>query len=164
MGKSIVSKYCLLHGIFHPEFFDDLKKQKIKQAYVMEGRPGLKNSQRIVKELLKRDIKPVVIADNMAGFLFYQNCVTKVFAGYHIENAKGVMLEVGGLILGVLAKKHNVSLEVYPGPEEFNFLGQSKDLLNFNEQKVVSGQHNAFVPLVEWVPRKYITKVCTKEE
>ena len=60
----------LLLGVFKDDFLDELKRKKLKRVYVCEGRPGLESAKENAKQLIKRKIEPVIISDNMAGFLF----------------------------------------------------------------------------------------------
>ena len=63
--KSII----LLHGNFEDKVLQGFKKGS--PYFVLEGRPDLIGSRSVLKALAKRKIVPTVIADNMAGFLFF---------------------------------------------------------------------------------------------
>ena len=94
MQKSVV----LLHGEFEPSFFDLFKGRKQEKFYVMEGRPSLKASKTACQQLLKRKIKPTLIADNMAGFLFGKNLVKEVWIAYYQADHRGAMCPIGASI------------------------------------------------------------------
>ena len=149
----------VLQGVFNSSIFDLLKKRKIKEVFILEGRPGLEAAKRSSKELIKRKMKPTLITDNMAGFLFYKRLVKEVWLSYQSSDEKGALCQIGGLILGVLGKKHNVPVYIYPNGQEIKLLGKPKDILLFNGIKVVPSGIPAYVPLAEWVPSEYITKV-----
>lgn len=153
--KSVV----ILQGVFEASVFDLFKKRKVKEAFVLEGRPGLEAARRSSRELIKRKIRPTLIADNMAGFLFYKNLVKEVWVSYQYADQKGALCQIGGLIMGVLGKKHNVPVYVYPNNRTMKLFGSSKDLSFFNGVKVAPRGVPGYVPLAEWVPSKYITKV-----
>ncbi len=149
----------ILHGVFESNFYDLLKKKKLKNVFVLEGRPSLNTARISCRELLKRDIKPTLIADNMAGFLFYKNLVREVCLSYELADTDGALCKIGGLILSVLGKKHKVSVNLYPDCMGLDLLGNPKEICNFLGVKVAPDNIKGYVPLVEWVPRKYYTKV-----
>lgn len=153
----------LLNGHFESEVFDELKDQKIKNVFVMEGRPTLKASQKSCKALLKNKIKPTLISDNMAGFLFASELVKEVWCAYYDVNEKGAVVDVGGIILGVLAKAHNVPVFLYPSDEKMKVKGASKDLTSFLGKSVAPKGTKTYVPLVEFMPHKYISEYYSKE-
>lgn len=149
----------LLQGVFDPSVFDLLKRKKVKEIFVLEGRPGLEAAKTSCKELLKRKIKPTLIADNMAGFLFYKEMVKEIWLSYQSVDKEGAFCTIGGLILGVLGKKHKVPVYVYPSKKKIKLFGKSSDLLNFNGVRVAPRGVVGYVPLAEYVPTKYIGKI-----
>lgn len=94
----------------------------------------------------------------MAGFLFYKNLVKKVCLSYQLKDRDGFLCSVGGLILAVLAKRHDVPVKLFPAAAELKLIGKPRELFYFNGSKVVASKINAYVPLVEWVPNKYLGK------
>jgi methylthioribose-1-phosphate isomerase len=150
--KSIV----LLHGAF-----DDAVLKNFKKAdyFVTEGRPDLLSSKSTIKGLSKKKIIPTVIADNMAGFLFYKDLVKEVRIAYQYVDETGVLCDIGGLIMGVLAKTHNVPVYLFPGQTRRHFLAPQDEILKFNGQLVAAKGTRAYGPLVEWLANKYITKL-----
>ena len=153
--KSIV----LLHGVFDPSIIPELKKRRISEVYLLEGRPSLKAAKNFSRVLLKNKIKPVLIADNMAGFLFFRNLVKEVWIAYQNENGEGVLATIGASILAVLAKNHQVEVNLYRAGEEVKLLGREKEVFEFNGVRVAPKNIRGYVPLVETLPRKYITKI-----
>ena len=149
----------LLQGVFKTSIFDLLKKRKIKEVFILEGRPSLEAAKQSSRELLKRKIKPTLIADNMAGFLFYKKLVKEVWLSYQTADKKGALCQIGGLILGVLGRKHKVPVNIFPNKAKLQLLGRAKDITYFNGTKVAPSGIKSYVPLAEWVPRKYITKI-----
>jgi len=148
----------LLQGVFEPSIFDLLKKRKIKEVFILEGRPGLEAAKHSCRELLKRKIKPTLIADNMAGFLFYKGMVKEAWLSYQSTDKEGALCQIGGLILGVLGQKHKVPVYIYPNDQKLKFLGRQRDISYFNGIKVAPRGVQGYVPLAEWVPKKYIRK------
>lgn len=148
----------LLQGVFESSIFDLLEKRKIKEVFVLEGRPGLEAARKSCCELLKRKIKPTLIADNMAGFLFYKKLVREVWLSCQSEDKDGALCQIGGLILGVLGRKHKVPVNTYPSGQTLQLLGRPQDIFYFNGIKVAPSGIQGYVPLVEWVPSKYIDK------
>lgn len=149
----------LVQGVFESSIFDLLKKRKIRNVFILEGRPGLEAANQSCRELRKRKMKPTLIADNMAGFLFYQNLVREAWLSYHTADQKGALCRVGGLVLGVLGRRHKVPVYLYPNGQKQPLLGRPKDIFYFNGIKVAPSGISGYVPLAEWVPLKYIDRV-----
>lgn len=163
----------LLHGVFEPSVFDAVKSGNGMELFVMEGRPSLESAASTCRELLRRKIKPTLIADSMAGFLFYRNLVKEVWlaclpvpaspaggrqAGQTADE-QGALCPIGSLIVGVLAKRHNVPVYVYPASKESRLMGRQKDIFYFKGIKVAPQNIKGYVPLVEWLPKKYIAEM-----
>jgi len=149
----------ILHGIFPDSFFAILKKAKVKKAYVLEARPYLDGAKILSKKLLKHKIQPVLIADNMAGFLFYKNLVKEVWISYQEVSEKNVLCKIGGLILSVLAKKHNVPVKVFPSGKRKKYIANPKSIFSFNGSHVAAKGIDGFVPLLEEVPKTYLSEI-----
>ena len=149
----------LLHGVFSKQFFDQLKKANCQEVFVMEGRPSLEAAQTNCRELLKRKIAPTLISDNMAGFLFLKNLLKEVWVAYQLCDESGALCNTGALILGVLGKKHNIPVYLFLSGTKTRFLGKEKDLICFQNKTIAPKGIRAYVPLVEWLPKKYITKI-----
>ncbi len=158
-GKTMKESAVLVQGVVHDSLFDVFKKQKIRNVLIMEGRPRLKAAKILSQQLLKRKITPTLIADNMAGFLFYKKMIKEVWVAYQVVDPNGALCDVGGLILGVLGKQHKIPVYLYPCGWSSGSLGLPQDLLNFNGTRVAPQNVKTYVPLMEWVPKKYITKV-----
>ena len=157
--NDIRGSVILLHGVFEPSVFDVVKSGNGNELFVMEGRPSLESAQTTCRELLRRQIKPTLIADNMAGFLFYRNLVKEVWLAYQAVDEPGALCPIGSLIVGVLAKRHNVPVYVYPASKESRLMGGQKDIFYFKGIKVAPQNIKGYVPLVEWLPKKYITEL-----
>ncbi len=153
--KSLV----LVQGVVNDSLFDAFKKRKEKNIVVLEGRPKLKAAKVLSRALLKRKITPTLIADNMAGFLFYRDLVKEVWVAYQLADKNGAVCDIGGLVLAVLGSTHKVPVYLYPTAEKTPLMGKQEDVLKFNGVRVAPKNVSAYVPLVEWVPKKYISKV-----
>ncbi|MBN1869599.1 MAG: hypothetical protein JW847_03365 [Candidatus Omnitrophica bacterium] len=153
----------LMQGVFESSLFDLISKRKDKDYFILEGRPGLEAAKQSSCEFLKRNIQPTVISDNMAGFLFYRNLVKEVWLSYQMVNAKGALCQIGGLILGVLGYRHKIPVYLYPSPLNRQMIASQKKIKCFNGVRVVTGRISGYVPLLEWVPKKYIGKVYGKQ-
>ena len=149
----------ILHGIFDSKFFDHLKEKKPKKVFVLEGRPSLESSRHCCRELLKRNIQPTLIADNMAGFLFNKGLIHEVGTTYQDVKNQDALCQIGSLILAVLGKKHRVPVYCYPSLVKQKLEGTLKDICYFNNVRVAPGGIKGYVPFLEWVPQKYITKI-----
>jgi translation initiation factor 2B subunit (eIF-2B alpha/beta/delta family) len=150
--KSII----LLHGQFEDKALEGFKKGPA--YFVLEGRPDLVSSRAIVKAFAAKKIIPTIIADNMAGFLFYKDLVKEVRLAYQYQDGTGALCDIGGLILGVLAKQHQVPVRIYQGKLRRRFLAPEEDLVTFNGKKVAATGTRVYGPLVEWLPNEYITE------
>lgn len=149
----------MVQGVLDKSFFTVLKKRKVKEVVVLEGRPTLEAAKTLCKELLKQKIKPILIADSMAGFLFYKDLVKEVWISYQAAHKTGALCDIGALILGVLGKKHDVPVNLFPSRRKTKPTGTQKDILEFNNIRVAPKGIKGYVPLVEFLPSEYITKV-----
>jgi len=153
--KSII----LLHGVFQDAFFNLLKEQKSKKVYVLEGRPYLDGAKALCAALIKNKIQPVLIADNMAGFLFYKELVKEVWISYQETGEQNILAKAGGLILSVLAKKHQVEVKAFPSAKRKKYIGNPKDIFSFEGKRVAAKGVYGFVPLLEDVPKTYLSEI-----
>ena len=152
----------LVHGLFKPDFFDRFNKSEGRNIFLLEGRPNLQSVKQSSAALLKRKIKPTVIADNMAGFLFYKKMVKEIWLSYQAVDQEGALCSVGGLILGVLGCRHKAPVYLHPSNKTLPMLGKPKDICFFNGVRVAPGNIPGYVPLLDWVPKKYIRKIYGK--
>jgi methylthioribose-1-phosphate isomerase len=152
------NKKIVLQGGFAAEDFDRLKKKGIKEVFVLEGRPKLDAMQQTCDQLLRRRIKPVIISDNMAGFLFAKNMVKEVWASYQLADEKGAVCRIGSLVLAVLGKRHKVPVYLFKSDQRTKFMGKPEDLFYFRGERVAPSGVRAYVPLVEWVPKRYVSR------
>ena len=149
----------LIHGLPTKEYIELLRKKKVKEAFVMEGRPKLIGAKVLCRELLNKGIKPVLVTDSMAGFLFYKNFVQEIWGTYQSKHQEGALCDIGTLVLGVLGKRHNVSLSLVPARRRSLVLGKQKDILEFASKRIAPTGVKGYVPLVEFVPGEYISKI-----
>ncbi len=149
----------ILHGNFQDEALDALKEKSFKDVIVLEGRPGLEGAKVLCKELLQKKITPTLIADNMAGFLFYKDLVKEVWLSYQSIDDNGASCSIGALILGVLGKTHQVPVKIFPSSKKIKKEGKPKDIFEFNNMRVAPQGIKGYVPLVENLPRKYISEI-----
>ncbi len=149
----------LLRGIPEDSFLDVLKRRKVKEVFVLEGRPKLESVRALCKKLLKKGIVPTLITDNMAGFLFYKNLVKEIWVAYQSLEKNGAFCDIGALILGVLGRHHKVPVYIFSSGEKTNFLGSPKDIFQFDGRPVAAKGIKGYVPLVEWLPKRYISEI-----
>ena len=146
----------LFQGIFSAESLKKIKIAKKAQAFVCEGRPSLEAGRKTTSLLLRQGITPTVISDNMAGFLFFKGLVKEVVIACQYADKKGALCDTGALILAVLAKKHKVPLKLLVAEHRTRFLGDPKAILSFENQRIAPKDTHGYVPLVEWIPKKYL--------
>jgi methylthioribose-1-phosphate isomerase len=146
----------LFHGILSAESLKKVKLAKSERAFVCEGRPGLEAGKMTTGAFLKKGIIPTVISDNMAGFLFFKGLVKQVFIACQYADNKGALCDTGALIMAVLARKHKVPLTLLVAEHRTRFLGDPKSILSFEGHRIAPEGTHGYVPLVEWVPAKYL--------
>lgn len=149
----------LLHGSFVTAFYVSLAKRKVRNVFVLEGRPHFDSSREACRQLLKRHITPTVIADNTAGFLFARNLVKGVWVAYQTADRQEILCDAGGLVLGVLAKVHRVPLYAFPGVKKSHFVGNPDDICRLEGARTAPQGVKGYVPLIDILPKKYVRRV-----
>ena len=147
---------CLFQGILSAESLKKVKLNKGEHAFVCEGRPSLEAGRKTSAILLKKGITPTVISDNMSGFLFFKGLVKQVFIACQYADKTGALCDTGSLILAVLAKRHKIPLTLLVAEHRTRFLGDPKAILSFEGKMIAPKNTHGYVPLVEWVPAKYL--------
>ena len=160
MSNDELSTLIILHGFFRLETIFSLE-DKTEKIFILESRPRLESAQYMIDELTRVNITPTLIADNMVGFLFFRNLVKEVHVTYQDQNSDGILTLIGGLILAVMAQKHKVPIYAHPAERKIELMDDEKSILSFNNESVGYQNVQGYVPLVEWVPHKYITKICS---
>ena len=146
----------LLQGVFTEGFFKTFKPAKTVSVFVLEGRPDLSAGKGNSAALVRKGIVPTVICDNMAGFLFFKGWVKEAVLACQFADQSGALCDMGGLILAVLAKRHDVPVKLAPAEHKARFLGNPEDILSFEGQRTAPKGVHGYAPLVEWVPAKYL--------
>src|SRR3989338_5560500 len=119
----------LLQGNPGEKLFDLLKKRGTKEIFVLEGWPEL--NSKSFKKIFNHKITPTLISDNMAAS-----------------------------ILGVLGKRHKISVNLFPSNGTKTKVSASPDKIFYFEGKRIAPKGiKGYVPLVEWLPKKYITRI-----
>ncbi len=149
---------CLFQGVLSTESLKKVKLAKGNHAFVCEGRPSLEAGRKTSAILLKKGITPTVISDNMSGFLFFKGLVKEVLIACQYVDNKGALCEMGALILAVLAKKHRIPIKLLVAERRSRFLGDPQAILSFEGQRIAPEGAHGYVPLVEWVPVKYLKR------
>jgi len=159
MSDKLPDHVILLQGVFEEGFFDRFSGQPQNGIFILEGRPGLTAARSNGRALVKRKIQPTVLADNMAGFLFYKKRVKEVWMAYQSVYPEGAVCSIGAMILAVLAKKHRIAVYLFKGRPQPDLMAKEKEIFSFNGQRVSAAGTRGYVPLLEWVDKKYITKI-----
>jgi methylthioribose-1-phosphate isomerase len=146
----------LFHGVLDAESLKKLKPAKGIHAFVCEGRPDLAAGKKTSGLLLKKGITPTVICDSMAGFLFFKGLVREVVIACQYADETGALCDMGALILAVLARKHKVPLKLVLAEQRHRFLWDPKSILSFEGRRIAPSGTQGYVPLVEWVPVRYL--------
>ena len=136
-----------------------LAKIRAKEGIVIcEGRPSLRAAEHNSRFFLSKKKQPIIICDNMAGYLFYKGLVKEVILACQYADKTGALCDTGALILAVLAKKHKINVRLLEAEHKKHFLGNPKDLLSLKGITTAPQGTHAYVPLAEWVPAKYLKK------
>lgn len=151
-SKSIV----LVQGVVGIEAWKNFKAAKTAPVFVCEGRPDLEAGRSNSKALLAKGLTPTVICDNMAGFLFFKDLVKEVYLACQYADKAGALCDTGALICAVLAKRHKVPVKLLNAKTRTRFLGDPNDVLKFEGAASAPKGTSGYVPLVEWVPKKYL--------
>ena len=146
----------LFQGVFSADSLKKFKLSKKDHAFVSEGRPSLEAGRVTSAILLKQGITPTVISYNMAGFLFFKGLVKQVNLACQYADNKGALCDTGALILAVLAKKHTVPVKLLIAEHRNRFVGDPQSILSFEGVRIAPKGAYGYVPLVEWVPAKYL--------
>ncbi len=150
------SSIILFCGMVCSEAGHSIKVPKGKHVFLTEGRPSLEPAKENAKFFLKQNQIPTVIADNMAGFLFAQGYVSQLVLACQYADKSGALCDTGALIYAVLAKRHKVPVKLVQGALRTRFLGDPKSILSFEGVQIAPKGTRGYVPLVEWVPAKYL--------
>jgi methylthioribose-1-phosphate isomerase len=148
----------LFQGVFSADALKKIKCAQDGHAFVCEGRPSLEAGRKTSAILLKKGITPTLISDNMAGFLFFKGLVKEVNIACQYADKTGALCDTGALILAVLAGKHKVPVKLLSAERKTRFLGDPKTILSFEGRQIAPKGTHGYVPLVEWVPAKYLKK------
>lgn len=159
MSINKIKAAVLLHGNFHPSFFKLLKDKKIKKAFVLEARPNLDGARILCRKLLAHRIQPVLIADNMAGFLFFKDYVREAWIAYQKLEEENLLCPIGSLILGILAKRHKVVVHAFPSAGRSKPRANVGAITHFAGKRVAIKGVKGFVPLIETVSKEYISEI-----
>ncbi len=151
----IKQKMPLIFGVPDAAFFDGLES---KMVFVAELRPGLDGMTIVSKELLKRNIVPVVICDNMMAFCMRQGLVSNVNI-FSSGFSKGkAICRAGSLIAALVGKMHNVPVFLSKGKK---IKGKKGDLLKIAGKRVTSGNIKTYVPVTEEVSLELVSTNTT---
>jgi methylthioribose-1-phosphate isomerase len=146
----------LLHGVFTTESFKKVRFIQAEHSFVCEGRPSLEAARKTSKMLLDHGITPTIISDNMAGFLFFKGLLKEVIIACQYADDTGALCDAGALILAVLAHEHKVPIKLLAAEHKSRFIGDPKSILSFEGKQIAPKGTHGYVPLVEWVPAKYL--------
>jgi methylthioribose-1-phosphate isomerase len=146
----------LLQGVMSHGALAKIKTKGGVNIVISEGRPTLRAAEHNSRYFLDKKIKPAIICDNMAGYLFYKGLVKEVVISCQYADGTGALCDTGALIVAILAKKHKVALRLVDGEHKKHYLGNPKDLLILKGVPTAPAKTKAYAPMVEWVPSKYL--------
>jgi len=88
--------------------------------------------------------------------LFFKGLVKEVILACEYADNHGALCDTGALIMAVLASKHKVPVRLLSADHRTRFLGDPKTILSFEGQQIAPKGTHGYVPLVEWIPKKYL--------
>ncbi len=123
--------FFLLHGIPGEDFYlhlrDSLLFENHIKVLIPEIRPYLYGSKILAARLLKEDITPTIITDNMMGLFFYKGLVKKVYLFFKKARPDGLLAYPGATLVAILSRYHNVEIGILQGKEEVSEVLLDKD-------------------------------------
>jgi len=60
------------------------------------------------------------------------------------------------------AQKHKIPVNLFPYGQELDLIGNPQEITCFKGVQIAPKGIDGYVPLAEWIPAKYITKVKLK--
>ena len=148
----VKEKIPLIFGVPGKKFLDGFVGGR---AFVAELRPGLEGMTRTAAALLKKNVEPVIICDNMMAFCMERGLVERVHIFYQSINKKAAWCRTGSLIAALCAKAHGIAVVAHRASP----IKKSGSLLKIAGQNVTSGRMKTYVPLREAVFLEYITEI-----
>jgi methylthioribose-1-phosphate isomerase len=142
----------LIFGVPGKKFFRGFSEG---QAFVAELRPGLEGMKRTAAALLKKNVGPVIICDNMMAFCMERGLISRVHIFYQSISKKTAVCRAGSLIAALCARFHGIPVEAHRAAA----VKKAPSLLKISGQSVTSGRIKTYVPLVEAVPLEYVTEI-----
>jgi methylthioribose-1-phosphate isomerase len=94
-----------------------LKLDKPAHVIVPEMRPGLAGLQTVAKELAERGVPVQIVSDNMMGTFFGAGAIRRLYLFYNEIGTLGPLGMCGSLLAALLARVHDVPIELIAGEE-----------------------------------------------
>jgi methylthioribose-1-phosphate isomerase len=148
----VKDKIPLIFGSPEDSFFNRLEAGMV---FVAELRPELTGMKVVAEKLLKKNIQPVVICDNMMAFCMSRGLVGEVnlFAAQIRENVS--LCRTGSLIAALSAKIHNIPVYLYKSALVSLAVSSLLEIDGIN----VTGQDiKTYSPVFEEVPLELISE------
>ncbi|HAJ56436.1 MAG TPA: hypothetical protein DCL35_01555 [Candidatus Omnitrophica bacterium] len=142
----INKKLQLIFGIPDNAFIAGFNE---KEAFVAELRPALEGMKAVSKDLLKRNITPVVICDNMMAFCMKEGLVSTVHIFYSSMAKMSCVCRTGSMAAALCARAHGVPVYLHPSKK---VKAGKPDLTKIGGMRVTNADIKTYVPLTEEVP------------
>ncbi len=135
---------------------EDLKRRRVVEVYVLEGRPDLSDARRLTRRLLALGMTPIVVPDGAAGLLFREGRIDEAWISIQDRTPEGAVCDTGALVLGVLGRRHRRPVRGYPAARRRPVMGDPERLVHLGARRTAPEGVTAYAPSVEWVPKRYL--------
>ena len=148
--------------------------KKIK-VFARETRPLLQGARLTAWELVEEGIPVTVICDSSAGLVMRKHGVTKVIVGAdRIASNGDTANKIGTYSLAILAKEHRIpfyvaapistiDLNIKSGEEIPIEYRDEKEIVYFNNKRIVAEGAEVLNPAFDVTPAKYISAIITEK-
>lgn len=143
-------KLNLIFGVPGKAFIESFND---KEVFVSELRPALEGMKAVSRELLKKNIRPVVICDNMMAFCMKQGLVSAVHIFYSRMGDESCVCRTGSMIAVLCARAHNIRVYLHPSKR---IKAVKSDVRKIGGLRVTSADIKTYVPLEEEVPLELV--------
>ncbi len=153
-------KGILIHGVPEEAFYQkEGQRLRGKKIFVLEARPYLDGAKIVAARLKEMKFDPILVSDNMVGFLMEKGMIENAFLFYQNLDSQGAICQIGSLIIGICAKEHKIPIFLHRSSKHLPYMGETEDICYFNGFRVAPKGVKAYLPLQELVSWNYIGEI-----
>jgi len=143
------------------------------KVYACETRPLLQGARLTSWELLKKGITPILICDNMVGYLLKKKMIDKIIVGADRITQNGdVANKIGTYNLAILAFHHKIPFYVAAPLSSFDLnlkkgedipieMRDAEEIKSISKVPIAPYKVSVFNPAFDVTPSKFITAIIT---